>query len=581
MKNLLSLVFVAFVYLNTFSQQHHVQQLIDNAIAHNQTLLSLPRDTYYFDAENPLLHDTIGLLNIGNASGLTIDGNGSTFIFQKIDMGIYIHHCKDLTIKNISIDYNPLPFTQGTISSLNNHQITLKIDQGYREDVEYFNIPGYDRVLLGRGRVNEICRVFPKNIKSIGNGEFKMEVADAACLQVNDPVVLLGRYENAVFSTFCENTRYENINIYSSPGFSIWELYGGGGSTLKNVRIVEGPTPTDALKRRLISSSGDALHFTSLKKGPHIESCEVRNTDDDFINLEGFMFRAFSVANHNEINVLAASYSTDFFPGDTLDIYEGESFVLKGRTIIISKRLDKFTNECILTVQTDDLVKENNFILSRSRFSRGAVIRNNKFFNAFGSINLQTEDVIFENNEINGTCYGGINIGAAYLSYGAEPTTVVVANASRAASFARNIIIRDNSLKNIRTSFHCQTSNYGPAAFWIGQDGYPQSQFDKERNNQNIRIENNTLDSCAYGAFFISNASQVSIIGNKVKNTNLKSAKDMESYWNAPDRTMFIIKNSDHISFSKNSFKISDHCDEEIYIDTLSDKSSIQNIFRK
>ena len=577
MKRLLIMVFITQLCLSSCNHQNNVQGLIDDAIAKKQSLLSIPKGTYYFDSDNAVLHDSIGLLNIVNASDLTIDGNGSTFIFRKIDMGISIFNCKNLTLKNLSIDYDPLPFTQGIITSIENKSVTLRIDKGYRDDVDYFNKPGYHKVLMNRGRFTEICRLFPQTIKSVQKGEFVLEMDDVSCLKVNDPLVLLCRYENAILSKYSSKTTYENINIYSSPGFSLWELYGEGGSTLRNVRIVEGPIPEGASKQRLISSSGDAFHFTSLIKGPLIEQCEVRNTDDDFLNIEGFMYKALSEKSSTEFSFIGTTFMTDFFPGDTLDIYEGESCVLKGRTVIIGKKMEVGSKACIVNVKTPDLIAVNDFVLSRSRFSRGAVIRNNKFFNAFGSVNLQSEDVIFENNEVNGTSYGCLNIGAAYLSYGAEPTTIVVANSSRAASFANIILIRNNSLRNIRTSSQCKTDGYGPAAIWIGQDGFPQSKFNKERNNRNIRIENNTIDSCAYGALYISNASHVSIFGNTISNTNLTSATDMVSYWDAPDKTCVIIKNCDNISFLNNSFPVKNMEGIELfYFDKLSDISTIK-----
>ena len=576
---LLIVIFITQLCLSSCSHQDNVQRLIDDAIAKKQSLLSIPKGTYYFDSDNAVLHDSIGLLNIVNASDLTIDGNGSTFIFRKIDLGFSIFNCKNLILKNLSIDYDPLPFTQGIITSIENKSITLKIDKGYRDDVEYFNKPGYHKVLMNRSQFSEICRLFPQTIKAVNKGEFVMEMSDVSCLKVNDPIVLLCRYENAILSKFSSKTTYENINIYSSPGFALFELYGEGGSTLRNVRIVEGPIPEGASKQRLLSSSGDALHFASQEKGPLIEQCEVRNSDDDFINIEGFMYRALSKKSPTEFSFFGKTFMTDFFIGDTLDIFDGESFVLKGRTVITEKRMDAGSNECILKINSQNLIATNDFVSAIARFCKGAIVRGNKFYNTFGSINLQTEDVVFENNEINGTSYGCMNIGAAYLSYPAEPTNIVAANMSREGVFANNILVRSNSFKNIRTSADGTTNNYGPAAVWIGQGGSPQSNFNKERNNRNIRFENNIIDSCAYGAFFISNASHVSVIGNTITNTNLSSGTDMVSYWDAPDKTCVIIKSCDNISFLNNSFPDKNKQGVNfLFVDKLSEMSTIKGI---
>ena len=58
------------------------------------------------------------LFELNNLDSLTIDGNGSRFIFNGIAGFADIHGCEDITLRNFSIDWNRPYITQATITGI-------------------------------------------------------------------------------------------------------------------------------------------------------------------------------------------------------------------------------------------------------------------------------------------------------------------------------------------------------------------------------------------------------------------------------------------------------------------------------
>ncbi|MCL2624720.1 MAG: hypothetical protein FWD31_13745, partial [Planctomycetaceae bacterium] len=59
-----------------------------------------------------------GTLTIIGADGLTLDGNGAMLLAHPTCMVFGIAKSRNVTIKNLVIDYDPLPYTQAVIQSV-------------------------------------------------------------------------------------------------------------------------------------------------------------------------------------------------------------------------------------------------------------------------------------------------------------------------------------------------------------------------------------------------------------------------------------------------------------------------------
>ena len=87
-------------------------------------------------------------LELNGCSNFTIDGAGATIVMTTNDTALKLSECNNLTISNLSLDYDPLWFTQGTITAVDGNNLTLKIDAGYRDDFEKFLTKQYSVMRL-------------------------------------------------------------------------------------------------------------------------------------------------------------------------------------------------------------------------------------------------------------------------------------------------------------------------------------------------------------------------------------------------------------------------------------------------
>ena len=83
----------------------------------------LPQPEYRFDA--PLILEKV--------DGFEIDGNGARLVVTKPVSAIYLRNCSNVALKNFTIDYDPLPFTQGVITAVapESKGFDFTIDEGY------------------------------------------------------------------------------------------------------------------------------------------------------------------------------------------------------------------------------------------------------------------------------------------------------------------------------------------------------------------------------------------------------------------------------------------------------------------
>lgn len=104
--------------------------------------LTLNQGTYRLDSS----------IIIKDAKHFVLDGNGSVFIFTNCDNGGFeMIGCSNVTLKNFTIDFDPLPFTQGTVVDIaaNETWFDVYIDKGYRTDLDFFtrDLPGRQMLL--------------------------------------------------------------------------------------------------------------------------------------------------------------------------------------------------------------------------------------------------------------------------------------------------------------------------------------------------------------------------------------------------------------------------------------------------
>jgi hypothetical protein len=258
-----------------------IQSQIDAAVAAGARQVKIQPGTYHASSA----------LSLNNLSGLDIDATGVTLILSKLTTALQISGCRDLTIRGLTIDYDPLPMTQGTIVGFGPKRewTDVKIHQGYPDPT--FLADGWAFIWTS----DKTTRLHKpgtgnrgnKSITSQGDGVWRIAhggpMNDTA--EIGDFLRIPQKVEShgALVVGRCTNLTLIGVTFFSAPYHFCTSFRWCDGVTLQSCRIVPGPPPPGATEARLFSSVGDGFNFSGITGGLRIEDCETDSTGDDGI----------------------------------------------------------------------------------------------------------------------------------------------------------------------------------------------------------------------------------------------------------------------------------------------------------
>ncbi|MCX5683909.1 MAG: hypothetical protein NT049_09520, partial [Planctomycetota bacterium] len=234
-------------------------------------------------------------LVLRDLADVQIIADGVEMICTETTRAVTIANCRNVTLRGLVIDYDPLPFTQGRITAMSADKKTHEIElfDGY---------PGGDTV---RPFKYEIFRPDTRTLRCPDYG-YTVEKVDARHIRVikgggraTDPeqvgdIIVIGSESapggSAAHAVECSgntNVRLENIDLYASNCFGFIET-NCDGSTYYRCRIDRRPAASDLVKRtdpRIRSLNADAFHSIGATKGPAYIECVARFMGDDAINI--------------------------------------------------------------------------------------------------------------------------------------------------------------------------------------------------------------------------------------------------------------------------------------------------------
>lgn len=92
-----------------------------------QNRIEIPKGTYTLNVREN------GPYKFHNLTDVRIDGNGSTIICNNQEQALSFYNCVRVELHDLIVDYDPLCFTQGTITSVSadGGWFDIRIDDGY------------------------------------------------------------------------------------------------------------------------------------------------------------------------------------------------------------------------------------------------------------------------------------------------------------------------------------------------------------------------------------------------------------------------------------------------------------------
>ncbi len=309
-----------------------MQGLIDSKLAAGNKEIIIPPGSYRV---KPKRRQHLVLKDL---NGVQIIANGVEMICTETTRALTIDNCRDVTVRGLTIDYDPLPYTQGRIVSMSEDKMAHEIElfDGYpsSEEVQPFKYeifrPDTRTLRFGSYHDFQVESLDPKHIrvtKGTGyrNNSLKPEeVGDI--IAIGTAHAPGGSIPHAVYINQCANLRLEDVTLYASNCFGFLET-NCDGTTYLRCKIDRRAPETDLKKRadaRIRSLNADAFHSKHAIKGPAVIGCIARFQGDDGINICGD-YHMVTACDGKELRVLA-KHGMNIEVGDPVELltYLGE-----------------------------------------------------------------------------------------------------------------------------------------------------------------------------------------------------------------------------------------------------------------
>lgn len=242
-------------------------------------------------------------LLLAGLDGVEIVAAGAELICTEPTRAITLVDCRHVALSGLTIDYDPLPFTQGRITGLSAdglvHDIELCADYppaggGDAWKYEIF-VPETGLLRFGSYYDFTIDRLGGRNLRltktgPAGAGPGTERVGDLVAVAFADWAS--GLLPHAVGLHGCTDVRLDDVTLHAANCFGFFES-DCAGSTYLRCRVDRRPAATDLRPRavpRLRSLNADAFHAKHATRGPRYLDCVARFMGDDCVAINGDLY---------------------------------------------------------------------------------------------------------------------------------------------------------------------------------------------------------------------------------------------------------------------------------------------------
>ena len=342
--------------------------------------LRLARGTYHFRSsgalrkhfhisnhEQPLWHPvSIPLVDLRD---VTIDGQGSLFLFHGIVQPVLIQDSERIVIRNIAFDYAIPPHSQGLITRADPGSYDVEVDpERFPHEIRngwfVFKGEGWERRDAGtgiifRGTTGEIVPgtsdytyMGPLTVVAPGTYRVERNLADAG-IRAGDVITFrhdlwISRPHPAVTLYRARQVRFDHSPIHAAHGMGLL------AQRSEDIHIRGGGShPREGTGRRF-STNADATHFSNCKGRIIVEDGRYEGMMDDAINVHATCLRIEEIMDPHTIRCRyvhpqAVGFET-FLPGETLRFIQARPLTPRDPNPVVSVRKTG-TREVILGLQ--------------------------------------------------------------------------------------------------------------------------------------------------------------------------------------------------------------------------------------
>ncbi len=495
----------------------NLREYVLSALAEGQKNVSVPKGVYRL---KPTERQHISLKNL---DGVELDFGGSTLICLEPTRAVTLENCRDVKIKNLTIDYDPLPFTQGKIIEISADKLehTIELFEGYAAAADAA-AEKYE-IFSPQTRVLRCSTYFGVSIEKISERVVKIIKPQSArnmknqTEEVGDFVVMATVRKNsiphAVVLERSDSCWLENITLFSANSFSFYEA-NCNSTVYKKCAVKRCPTQSDYAKRaepRLRSGNADAFHSKFARKGPSYIDCESEFNGDDSIAING-SYNAVLEARGKTLRVFSKSRDMNIEAGDEMEIFLRGGDVRIARAAAVKKigeassedleelktqkiwefimKGGAFKTEYEITLEKETEVEPLSMIASRNKIGAGFKIMGGRFgMNRSRGLIIKSSDGVISGVKIEGSWMAGILMAPEWFWL--------------EAAHSANVVIENNEI----TAGAMEAINiHSPSAAGRG--------YSPAGAHKNINIRNNLIRYYYDPAFFITSVDGLKLSGN-------------------------------------------------------------------
>ena len=407
-----------------------VQKAIEACKRRNNVVLCFPKGRYdfwpqqavhkaYFVSntssadEVPDKTKVIGLF-FENLTALTIDGNGSQFIFHGKMTPWVMDHCSNVILQNLTTDFERPTMSEMKFLKLSPDSIIVSIhpdskfaiiDQKLMWYGEGWGMKNFHAILVKpstgiynystwepflKGKAELLSQ---NKVKFYGDfSKFSAEPGDI--LTVRDPV----RDQVGAFINCSKNIYLKNLAVRYMHGLGIVSQF---SENLFFDRIQIAP---DLKSGRVISCFADAVHFSGCKGDVVVENSSFKGLHDDPINIHGTHLKISQVLSPTKVRVEFMHPQTygfgAFFARDSIAFVHSQSLQIFGKGVV--KKADLVSEKEMEIELTEPLLTDKMVgdCFENLTWTPTATIRNCRFegVNTRGLLVSTRRKVLIENN---------------------------------------------------------------------------------------------------------------------------------------------------------------------------------------
>ena len=526
--------FIAIIALLLFTQcqspekgdkgkDFDLQGFIDREIAAGNKTITIPAGTYRVKPQDRQ-H-----LYFKDLSDISIIAEGVEMICTETTRAITFEGCKNVSLKGMTIDYDPLCFTQGTITKLapDKSYIEFKLDDNYPDNlverIEIFDAKTHNlkrETYYGWGPFEKTgdrsYRVSKGDNYTYNPDVDKEEIGDI--LVTNNDYTPNGNMPHAIYSDECVNLQLEDITLYSGNCFGFFETNGTKNNYIR-CKIDRRPAETDLYDRpqRIRSNDADAFHSKFAYVGPQLLECSARYQGDDGINICGQYY--MTAGGKDKTIRVIVPHSCDLQTGNELEIMTIDGKRLPNVKILKIEDGGTISQEMINSIKKLNQNEGNKRSLTRPENKIINLTVDKKVNFPLGSI-IGNKDRVGSGFSVK-NCYFGYNRSRGILikaSNGEVVGNTLDHNNMHAvlitpeawwleSGCSDDIIVKDNTI----------IGNGHPQAISVTGFGFI-GDVPPAGLHKNIIIENNSITDCYAPCIYVASTSGGSVKDNKIVN---------------------------------------------------------------